>query len=121
MTRNLQPSAAVVRVVRFPTAAPFTRAAVEEQRRLALPVLLAARELVLAGAAPVDAIAEAGNGTIAAEFARRALRGATFEVNLLTWQSRAGITASDKTRAFDRAIRLCRSVEARRGGWQVSR
>ncbi len=91
-----------------------------EQLHRALPVLEAARRDVVAGDDPLNAIAQAGRSGIECEYARRALRLVLFEWNLLSWQESKGLRKSDKTRAFDRAIRLCRRVKGRKGGWRVS-
>lgn len=107
---SIAPAAAVV----------FRTLTQAEQFRLALPVLVAARHSVLAGELPLEAIAAAGNARIECEYARRALRAALWEGNLLSWQTSAALRQSDKTRALDRAIRLCRRVDAKRGGWKVS-
>ena len=90
------------------------------QLRLALPVLLAARSAILAGEEPLAAIADAGNGRIECEYARRALRIVLWHENLLVWQSCRSTSQSDRTRAIDKAIRLCKRVDGKKGGWRVS-
>lgn len=102
--------------------APFVKVSVEEQLKAALPVLLGARRLVvLDGYQPVDAIQTAGRCGIASWWARMLLARVVPSPNLLAWQLDPLIRASDKTRAFDRAIRIARhSVFGHRGGWVVS-
>ncbi len=91
-----------------------------DQLRLGLPVLILAREDILKGVMPLEAIAEAGKAGIACEYARRALRLVLWRNDLLAWQNDISVRQSDKTRAIDRAIRLCKRVNGRKGGWRVS-
>ncbi len=100
--------------------APFVELTPVEKHQAALPVLLAARRaVVLDGAQPIDAIQQAGAGGLACWFARQLLLGVVPAVTLQAWQSDPSVKASDKTRAFDRAIRLARRAFGHRGGWQV--
>lgn len=92
----------------------------EQQRRRALPILVAARQEIIDGVLPLRAIAEAGEAGIECEFARRILRKVLFEANLMTWQSSHSTRQSDRTRAIDRAIRFARGAFGHRGGWAVS-
>lgn len=92
-----------------------------EQLRAALPVLVAARQQVVAGTPPLEAIAEAGRAGIVAEYARRALRLVVCDQNLLAWQSHPATVQSARTRALDKAIRVARRAFGKRGGWTVTR
>lgn len=102
-----------------PTEIRFTPPPVEEQRRLALPVLIKARELVKAGEPLVFALAAAGGARIVSEYGRRAVRTVLKEPNLLGWQEHPGRTNHDVLRALDRAIALCRR-KGHAGGWFVT-
>lgn len=97
----------------------FAPASVDEQRRLAIPVLIAARAMVKEGEPLVLALAAAGDGRIVSEYARRAVRTVLKEPNLLGWQEHPGRTNHDVLRALDRAIALCRR-KGHAGGWLVS-
>lgn len=92
-----------------------------DQCRRALPVLVEARQRVIGGEEPLAAIADIGRAGIVCEYARRALRAVLFHENLLTWQASRATSRSDLRRAFDKAIRLCRRTDVRRGGWSVAR
>jgi hypothetical protein len=102
-----------------PAELRFAPAPVEEQRRLALPVLVKARELIKQGEPLVFALAGAGDGRIVSEYARRAVRTVLKEPNLLGWQEHPGRTNHDVLRAVDRAIALCKR-KGHAGGWLVS-
>ena len=91
-----------------------------DQLRLALPVLMGARKAILAGEDPLQAIAVAGDCGIACEYARRALRLVLYRQNLLEWQEDPAVKQSDRRRAMDAAIRLCKRVDGKKGGWRVS-
>lgn len=92
-----------------------------EKLQAALPVLLAARRAVmLDGAEPIDAIQEAGRARVACWFARQALASVVPSPTLQQWQADPSVLRSDRTRAFDRAIRLCRRAFGHRGGWTVT-
>lgn len=100
------------------TFVPATR---EEQHRAALPVLLLARRaVVLDGAQPIDAIQEAGKASLASWWARQLLTSVVPAVTLQQWQADPAVLRSDRTRAFDRAIRIARRAYGHRGGWSVS-
>lgn len=101
--------------------APFVKLSPVEKLRAALPILLAARRaVVLEGAQPIDAIQQAGLAGVECWFARTVLLGVVPAVTLQAWQLDPSVKASDRTRAFDRAIRLCRrAVVGHRGGWAV--
>ena len=99
----------------------FSPLSPDAQAAAALPVLIAARQLVVhEGEEPLQAIAVASNSGISGEYARRILRGVLYEANLLAWQSNPATLKSDKRRAFDRAIVAARRLSRRRGGWNTS-
>lgn len=101
--------------------AQFKRLAQDEQHRAALPVLLAARKaVVLDGAQPIDAIQQAGNAGLACHWARQLLLDVVPTPTLQQWQLDPSVLRSDRTRAFDRAIRTARHAFGHRGGWSVS-
>lgn len=109
----------------------YQKPTVEQQRALALPVLLKAREWIrrdgwcqgamrdLKGRWSLHgAIAEAGEGRIQGEYARRAMRDALWFVDLPGWNDKPERERREVLRAFARAIAICRP---HRGGWTVSR
>jgi len=100
----------------------FVRASKAEQLRRALPVLLAARRSIIFGEHrdAIDAIQSAGKAGIECHWARQVLQSVVPSASLIAWQADLSIRQSDFTRALDRAIRLCRAPDARRGGWSVS-
>lgn len=99
---------------------PFIRLSPAEQHRAALPVLLAARHaVVFDGAAPIDAIQQAGAAGLACWWARQALSSVVPSTTLQQWQADPSVRQSDRTRAFDRAIRVARRAGGHKGGWTV--
>lgn len=98
----------------------FSRPAVDEQYRRALPVLLAARAKHLEGTGPLDAIRWSTEVPIEWIYAQRAFEAANPLVDLARWAMHGGVLQSDGTRFFDRAIRLARRAFGHRGGWVVS-
>ena len=91
---------------------PFVKLTKLEKLRAALPVLLAARRLVILDAEePLQAIALAGNCKIECEFAREAMRFVLWEPYLQSWQEHPLTTRGVITKAFDRAIKY-----AKKGG-----
>lgn len=100
----------------------FVKLSPDEKLRAALPVLLAARKaVVFDGAQPIDAIQQAGGARVECWFAREALLRVVPMPTLQQWQADPGVKQSDRTRAFDRAIRLARAAFGHRGGWRVAR
>ncbi len=98
---------------------PWRRSPLEKLRD-ALPVLLAARKaVVFDGAEPIDAIQQAGMAGIECWWAREALLSVIPSATLQLWQADPAVKQSDRTRAFDRAIRLCRRALGHKGGWTV--
>lgn len=99
----------------------FVRATSEQQLRAALPILLAARRAVVVGGEldVINAIQTAGNAGLACHWARQVLQRVIPSVALLAWQTDLSVRQSDRTRALDRAIRVCRAVDRRRGGWTI--
>lgn len=104
----------------------FVRPTLEEQFRLALPVLLAAREDVKRGEPLVVALRQ--TGTIVDVYARRVCQAAIWNFEALvaaevalSLGARVALLRSDALRALDRAIRLSRAKQGRRGGWRVGR
>lgn len=99
----------------------FVKASREEQLRGALPVLIAARQSIIDNGDRdvVDSIQQAGGAGLACWWARQILQSVVPSVSLLAWQQDVTVRQSDITRCFDRAIRLCREPDARRGGWRV--
>ncbi len=92
-----------------------------ERHRAALSVLIAARRaVVFEGAEPIDAIQQAGSAGIACWWARQVLSSVVSSVTLQQWQLDPSVMQSDRTRAFDRAIRVCRRAFGHKGGWVVS-
>lgn len=98
----------------------FQKLAKSQQLQQALPILLAARRAVVLGGDAIDAIQRAGNASLACHFARRLLLSVTSSVSLQAWQMDRAVKQSDRTRAFDRAIRLARAAFGHRGGWVVA-
>jgi hypothetical protein len=114
----------------------WVRPSEAEQARRAVPVLEAARKLIIAdgwcqGALRDErgrwslygAIAEAGGGRIESEYARRQLRDVLALDNLPGWNDAPHRLRSEVTGALLRAIRHARRVGGvnRRGGWAVAR
>ncbi len=94
---------------------PFSPLSRDEQLRLALPLLLAARPDVVAGRrTPLEAVAD---GTLAGWYARQALQSFA-GLDLARWC--ASTLKSDQTRIYDRAIRMARAAFGHRGGWVVA-
>lgn len=113
----------------------FRRLTAEERAREALPVLREARRLIIAdgwcqGAlrdsrgrwSLYGAIAEAGAGRIAAEYAREMMRDLLRIVNLPGWNDAPERLRSEVTDALLRGARLAarRGGLLRRGGWSVA-
>ncbi len=93
-----------------------------EKLRAALPVLLAARRaVVLDGTEAIQALQDAGGPTLATWYAREVLLRVVPGVTLQLWQADPSVKQSDRTRAFDRAIRIARAALGHRGGWVVSK
>ncbi len=93
----------------------FAKLTHEEQLRMALPVLLAARhDVVIGRRTPLEAVAD---GTLGGWYARQALQRFA-GLDLAAWCR--STRKSDQTRAFDRAIRLARAAFGHKGGWAVS-
>ncbi len=99
---------------------PFVRPTKEQQLQLALPVLLAARELVLCGVSPLTAIIDVGGGGLAGWYARQALFSVMPAARCLPDNLDRSVIQSDRLRGLDRAIRLARRAFGHRGGWAVS-
>jgi hypothetical protein len=100
----------------------FTKLTEAQRRQASLPILIAARKaVVLDGALPIEAIQEAGQGGLVCHFARQVLLSVTPSATLQAWQLDPTVKQSDRTRAFDRAIRLARGAFGHRGGWAVSK
>ncbi len=100
---------------------PFVKATEVERLQAALPVLLAARRaVVFEAASAIDAIQQAGSAGLACWWARQALSSVVPAATLQQWQLDPNIRQSDRTRAFDRAIRLCRRAFGHKGGWSVA-
>lgn len=106
-------------IVPPPEEIRFAPPSVDEQRRAAVPVLVAARALVKSGSDMLSAIAEAGRGGIVCEYARRAVRTVLKEWNLLAWQEHPARKRADVFQAIDRALVLCQRKD-HRGGWFVA-
>lgn len=101
--------------------APFVKPTTAEKFAAALPVLIAARRLVVLGQVfPLAAILDAAGGSLAAWWAREILLGVVPNVTLQAWQADPSVKRSDRTRAMDRAICVARRSEPRRGGWRVT-
>jgi len=99
----------------------FVKLSLQERHRAALPVLLEARRaVVIDGAQPIDAIQQAGMARIECWFAREILLRFVPKVTLQQWQFDPSVMLSDRTRAFDRAIRFARRAFGHKGGWRVS-
>ena len=99
----------------------FVKLSADERLRAALPVLLSARRaVVFEEASPIDAIQQAGMASLACVWAREALLGFVSTPTLQQWQADPSVKQSDRTRAFDRAIRLCRRACGHKGGWHVA-
>lgn len=99
----------------------FAKVSYAEKLRAALPVLLAARRaVVFEGTLPIDAIQNAGEAGIASWFARELLLRVVPAPTIQLWQSDPLVKQSDRTRAFDRAIRLARGAFGHCGGWRLS-
>lgn len=98
----------------------FVKLTQVEKDLAALPVLLAARRaVVLDGAEPIAAIQEAGRAEVECHYARQLLER-VLGLQLYGWQTSPKTLQSDRTRAFDRAIRLARRAQGHRGGWCVA-
>ncbi len=98
----------------------FASLSEEKQHQAALPVLLSARRaVVFDGADAIDAIQQAGHAGIECWWARQALLSVIPSSTLQLWQADPSVKQSDRTRALDRAIRLCRRAFGHRGGWTV--
>ncbi len=100
----------------------FVKASREEQLRRSLPVLEAARRSLIENGDRdvVDAIQQSGGAGLECWWARQILQSVIPSVSLIAWQCDPSVRQSDFTRCLDRAIRLCRQPDSRRGGWRVT-
>lgn len=106
-------------------AKPYIPVSLEQQFRLALPVLRAARANVKRGEPLVRALRQTGG--IVDEYARRVCRAAIWNFDALAAAeiniglgARVALFRAEVLRALDRAIRLSKG-RAHGGGWRVTR
>lgn len=91
-----------------------------QQEVAALATLRAAHLLVQQGRLVWQALAEAGEGGITAEYARRLVRRVIGTHDIPGWESHRFVTRADRLRALGAACVLAGGVPPPRGGWRVT-